>query len=107
MAQSSAWRLLYAALLCFLAACEKAPVKIPYHGECECMCSASRPPCETISFSFCDIEGQTLSYQKKIGAACLEFGTEKGYFDCALVPLGKPGEPSTLITSKPTVNYCD
>lgn len=71
------------------------------------MCSAAMQPCETINYNFCDAPGETMAYEKKIAASCQEFGVAKGYFDCALIPLGKPGEPSTLITSMPAVNFCD
>ena len=71
------------------------------------MCAASKQPCETINYNFCDVPGETAAWEKKISASCQEFGVTKGYFDCALIPLGKPGEPSALITSMPTVNFCD
>ena len=91
----------------FSVACQKANNETPYHGECHCMCAAAMQPCEAISFNFCDVDGETAAYEKKINDGCAEFGVEKGYVDCALVPLGKPGEPSVLITSMPTVNFCD
>jgi len=86
-------------MLATAISCDGEPKQVPYYGECHCECAAELQPCTTSGRVYCDVEGMTAYYEARLADRCKEFGIDKGYFNCALVDVGEPGEPSSKVTS--------
>ena len=99
--------LLVAALLAGYG-CGGAVKQVPYYAECHCDCAAELRPCATRGMIDCDLDGQASRYEEFFKASCKDYEVAKGYFNCALIDVGQPGEPSSKVTSLNPVDieYC-
>lgn len=96
------------AWLATVLGCGGDPKQVPYYGECHCECAVELQPCATRGMIDCDVEGRTAHYEQFFTASCADFESAKGYFNCGLVDVGQPGEPSPKVTSLNPVDvaYC-
>lgn len=101
-------RFLLVACLVTGLGCSAKQKQLPYYSECHCECAVELQPCATRGMIDCDVEGQTARYEQFFRSSCEDYEAAKGYFNCKLIDVGQPGEPSTKVTSLNPIDvtYC-